>query len=290
MSSALALVDSHCHLDLEQFDADREAVLNRARTTGVRMIVNPGIDLHHCRQAIALAEQHATVYAAVGIHPNSSGDFDNATLDELRLLAKHRKVVAIGEIGLDYYWKLVEHKQQHKAFEAQLELAAEVGLPVIIHCREANNDVISILRQWVHSAQTRNSQLATRNFWGVLHAFPGDLAFAEEAYDWNFVLGLGGPVTYKNARSLHELVPQLRLDRLMLETDAPYLTPHPHRGQRNEPGYVALVCEQIARLCALNLTDVATQTSKVAFRFFNLEDRFVAESATVGHLSSDRTG
>ncbi|CAN5718386.1 TatD family hydrolase [soil metagenome] len=278
MSVRLILVDSHCHLDLDQFDGDRDAALKRARLAGVRLIVNPGIDLQTCRHALQLAQATTEIYVAVGIHPNSSGDFSEATLDELRKLAMQPKVVAIGEIGLDYYWQKVDHAQQQQAFRAQLNLAAEVGLPVIIHSRDSNQDVARLLAEWVNSPTFRHSPLANRPFAGVLHAFSGDLALAEAAYKWNFLLSLGGPATFKNARSLHTLVPQLRLDRLLLETDAPYLTPHPHRGKRNEPAYVALVCEQIAALYGLAPTEIAMTTSMLAYQFFGLENQFVAES------------
>lgn len=270
-NGSLVLVDSHCHLDLSQFDADREAVVLAARAAGVRLIVNPGIDLTHCRQAIALAETYPDVYAAVGIHPTSSADFEPALVDELRQLARHPKVVAIGEIGLDYHWDTVAPEQQALALQAQLELAADVGLPVIIHNREASDDVARILAQWVDSPGFRHSALAERPFAGVLHAFSGDLSLVQQAYDWNFVLSLGGPVTFKNARELHALVPQLRLDRLMLETDAPYLTPHPYRGQRNQPAYVELVCRRLAALNELPVEDVAQRTTSVAQRFFGLK-------------------
>lgn len=264
------LVDSHCHLDVEQFDIDRPAVLAHARSAQVKLIVNPGIDLQHCRQAIALAEQYPEVYAAVGIHPNSSADFSTQTLAELRTMARHPKVVAIGEIGLDYYWQKVEPAQQAYAFRQQLALAAEVGLPVIIHNREATADTVAVLDEWANSSVTRHSPLATRSFWGVLHAFGGDLALAQQAYAWNFILGLGGPITFRNAHRLHEVVAQLPLDRLMLETDAPYLTPHPHRGQRNEPAHVALVCTQLAQLQGLTPSAVAQITSGIAYQFFGL--------------------
>ncbi len=155
------MIDSHCHLDLDQFDADRDEVVARAQAAGVGLIVNPGIDLAHSRRAIALAEQYAHVFAAVGIHPNSSGDFGPAMLDEVRALAAHPKVVAIGEIGLDYYWDDVAPAKQAVAFQAQLELAVDLGLPVIIHNRDASEDVARILREWV--SQRCNSQLATRN-------------------------------------------------------------------------------------------------------------------------------
>ena len=266
------LVDSHCHLDLEHFDADRSEVVSRARDSGIGLIVNPGIDLHHSRQAIVLADQYPEVYAAVGIHPNSSNGFDHATLHELRQISTHPKVVAIGEIGLDYYWDKAAPERQQEVFQTQLDLAAEVGLPVIIHNRDADQDVATMLRRWVQSESFRTSPLAQRDFVGVLHAFGGDLGLASEAYRWKFVLSLGGPVTFKNARSLHATVPNLRMDRLMLETDAPYLTPHPHRGARNEPAYVKLVCERLAVLFDVSPEDMAASSTALALRFFGLED------------------
>lgn len=278
--TAVEFIDSHCHLDLQQFDADREAVIANARAAGVKLIVNPGIDLDHCRRALTLADATPELYVAVGIHPNSADHFDAATLDALRRLAVHPKVVAIGEIGLDFYWDTVTPAVQQQAFLRQLDLAAELGLPVIIHSRDANAAVAEVLRTWVTSPAFKHSRLAQRPFAGVLHAFSGGLALAEEAYAWNFVLGLGGPVTYRNARDLHALTPALRLDRLLLETDAPYLTPHPHRGQRNEPAYVALVCAQVAQLRGVTPEVVAAETTTTALRFYGLEDQFGVDSAT----------
>lgn len=266
-----SLADTHCHLDLEHFAEDRDETVARARANGVQLIVNPGIDLRHSRAAIALAETYPEVYAAVGIHPNSSASYAPAMLDELRAMAAHSKVVAIGEIGLDYYWHDATPDQQREALRDQLALAAELGLPVVIHNRDADEDIAAELRAWVHSAAFRHSPLAARPYAGVLHAFGGSLELAQEAYDWGFVLSIGGPVTYKNAHDLHELVPHLRRDRLMLETDAPYLTPHPHRGKRNEPGYVALVCEQLARLWDAAAEEVAAESTALAERFFGLE-------------------
>lgn len=266
------LVDSHCHLDLAHFDEDRAAVLERARAAGVGLIVIPGIDMAQCRGALALAEAMPELYVAVGVHPNSSGEFGPATVDELRQLAAHPKVVAIGEIGLDYYWDKVTPEQQAIAFRTQLELAAELGLPVIIHNRDASNDVAGILEEWTRSADFRNSQLATRPYAGVLHAFGGDVALAERAYGWNFLLGIAGPVTFKNARQMHALIPQLRADRLLIETDAPYLTPHPYRGKRNEPGYVALVAEKVAQLTDASVAETARRTSALALEFFGLTE------------------
>jgi TatD DNase family protein len=277
---AFMVVDSHCHLDVSQFDADRPAVLEQARAAGVKAIVIPGIDLQHCRQAVALANAHDDIYAAVGIHPNDSGDYGDASEADLRSLADHPKVVAYGEIGLDYYWDKVKPAHQRAAFERQLELAASLGLPVIIHSRDANEDVAVILGEWVQSTLFKSSPLAKRPFAGVLHAFSGDVAMAEAAYRWNFVLSLGGPVTYTNAKQLHALVPQLRRDRLMLETDAPYLTPHPHRGKRNEPAYVSLVCARLAALYGVSVEQFAAESTALAQQFFGLKLSQVDASPT----------
>jgi len=274
------LIDTHCHLDLEQFDEDRTAVLARAMAAGVDAIVIPAIDLGNVDRVLALAEGSTrdedapgiALFAAVGVHPNSAATWHDETLGRLRELATHPRVVAIGEIGLDNYWKEATPQQQEKALWLQLELAAQVGKPVIIHNREATDEVRSILRQWVQSNAFRASPLARRSFAGVLHAFGGTIAEAEESYEWGFVVSLGGPVTFRNAHNLHELAPELRLDRLMLETDAPYLTPHPHRGKRNEPSYVALVCQQIATLRGVPFDEVAQNTTRVANEFFMLEE------------------
>ncbi len=264
-----ALVDSHCHLNWHAFDADRDAVVQRAVAAGVTRMVTIGVDLPTSRQGIALAETYEGVYAAVGIHPNDLGDgLTPADLAELRILAAHPRVVAIGEIGLDYHWQRVAHAVQQAAFEAQLALAAEMGLPVIIHNREAHADVATTLRAWVKTPATRQSPLAARPFWGVLHSFSGDLAMAQEALEWHFLLSFAGPITFTNARVVQQLVTQLPLDRLMIETDAPYLTPHPFRGQRNEPAHVALVAEALARLHGRALAEVAVQTTETAAQFF----------------------
>ena len=272
------LIDTHCHLDLSQFDADREEVLARAMAADVTALVTIGIDLDHSRKAIALAERHPQVYATAGIHPNETTAFRPGALTGLRNLAAHPKVVAIGEIGLDYYWQRVPAAIQKIAFRGQLDLAAELGLPVVIHDRDAHEDVRAELRAWVHD-RLPGSPLAQRPFAGVLHSFSGDLAMAEEAYEWGFVLGLAGPVTFKNTRDLHVLAPQLQPDRLLLETDAPYLTPHPHRGQRNEPAYVRLVAEKLAELWDMPVAQVTTLTTNTARALYGL-DRLAAASGS----------
>jgi TatD DNase family protein len=264
-----SLVDTHCHLDLHQFHGDRHAVMNRAAAVGVGTIVNPAIDLDSCRRVLALAEEHPNVYAAVGVHPNDCADFDDEALAELRILARHPRVVAIGEIGLDDYWNKVPHDQQVRALRAQLALAAEFDLPVILHSRNARGDetgrcnaeLLREIEQWGAAARTQRGEDAIIGIW---HAFSGGLDEAQAAYGAGFVLGLGGPVTFQNARGLRALVPQLRLDRLVLETDAPYLAPHPHRGQRNEPAYIPLIVQGLANQLGTTPETVAAQTTLTA--------------------------
>jgi TatD DNase family protein len=272
-AGSLFLVDSHCHLDLRQFDEDREAVVARAEAAGVRILINPGVDLDSSKRALALAERHRGVYAAVGVHPNDCANFDDGTVAALRRLASHPKVVAIGEVGLDYYWKRVSREQQKAALGKQLALAAELGLPVILHSRDSNQDLLCELSQW--GAAIRKTRGANATI-GVWHAFSGDAAEAEAAYALGLVVGLGGPVTFSNARKLRALVPQLRLDRLLLETDAPYLAPHPHRGERNESAHVTLVAAAVAALYGMTVETVAAKTTATAqscFEKLSLHER-----------------
>jgi TatD DNase family protein len=217
----------------------------------VTTILNPGTDLESSRRAAALAERFGSVYAAVGIHPHDASTLDKRTLAELRRLAAHPKVVAVGEIGLDYYRDLSPREQQRSAFTAQLALADELDLPVIIHQRESGMDVMAALREWAVDGHPGC----------VLHAFSGDRAMAEEAVALGFFIGLGGPLTFQNARRLPEIVPDLPLEALVIETDAPYLSPHPFRGKRNEPAYVVLVAERLAELRRLPLDQLAQQVT-----------------------------
>lgn len=258
-------IDTHCHLNFPQFDEDRAAVMARAQQAGVSVIIIPAVDLATSRQAIELAEQHEGIYAQVGVHPNDSADFSTDTLAQLRALAAHPKVVAIGEIGLDYYWQRVEHGQQWAACEAQLELAAQLDLPVVLHCRDAHADLFAILRRWIPAVRQRRGAAALP---GVLHAYAGDQVQAEEAFGWNMALSFGGPLTFRNAKALHALLAGLPLDRLLLETDAPYLTPHPHRGQRNEPAYIPLIAAGLAHIQTLSLETVAASTTALARTVF----------------------
>jgi TatD DNase family protein len=255
------LIDTHTHLDSPHFDGDRERVIKRATTAGIGTIVNVGADLASSQAAVALAEAYPQVYAAVGVHPHDAKTVTGKMLEELRALARHPKVVAIGEIGLDFYRDLSPRDQQRQAFQQQLALASEIEKPVIIHDREAHKEVMATLRQWVKSSPEPT---------GVLHCFSGDLAMAQEAIELGFYISIAGPVTFKNARRLRDLVRQLPLEKLLVETDCPYLTPHPHRGKRNEPAYVKLVAQEIARAQGVSLEETARTTSDNAQALFAL--------------------
>ena len=257
----MELIDTHCHLDWKAFDPDREAVIDRAVRAGVRRMITIGVDVPSSRRAVEIAEQHEAVYAAVGVHPNDCADFSAASLSEVRSLAQHPKVVAIGEIGLDYYWHKVDHDTQARAFRAQLELAAEIDKPVIIHSRDAAPDVVTILEDFTYHV----SRLT-----GTLHSYFDYLAIAQRAFAIGFYIGVTGPVTFKKSDREREIVRQVRNDRLLLETDAPFLTPAPHRGKRNEPAYVRHVAETIAMVRGQPVEEVARQSTQNAERLFGV--------------------
>jgi TatD DNase family protein len=259
------LIDTHCHLNFDAYDADREAVIQRAADVGVTRMIIPSVDLVTADEGIALAEQHAGVYAAAGIHPNSTTAFTDGDLDRIAAQAAQPKVVAIGEIGLDYHWDDSPKPTQQRAFEAQLALAAKLELPVIIHNRDASEDVLRILEAWT---PTLPPSLQVRP--GVLHSFSAPAAIAERALAIGFYLGFTGPVTFKKADELRRIAAAAPPDRILVETDAPYLTPAPHRGKRNEPAYVALIAERIAALKQLPFAEFAALTTANAERLFRL--------------------
>ncbi len=253
------LTDTHCHLDLDQFDEDRDAVIQRAVEAGLTRILVPALDLSSSRAAVALAEREEIVYAAVGVHPNSGTSWDASTRDQLRKLAGHPKVVAIGEIGLDFYRDRTPKPLQRKVFREQLSLAAELGLPVIIHDREAHDEVIPTLIDWQPDLGEKP---------GVLHSYSGNIMQAEEVISVGYHLGVTGPVTFKNGADMQEVARLVPADRLLIETDAPYLTPHPYRGKRNEPAHVQYVAEKIASLRGVSLDAVGALTSQNAVKLF----------------------
>ena len=262
-NSAL-LADTHCHLMLSDFDRDRPQVLARAQEAGLNRLLVPGLDLATSRSAVELAEQHSQVFAAVGVHPHFAETWDDGTEIELRMLARSPKVVAIGEIGLDYYRNLSRPEIQRAVFKAQLDLAAELERPVVIHNRHAIRDIMDHLIPWSMDLPQRLSSKA-----GVLHANSADLETSIKAIDSGFYIGVAGPVTYHNSQALHQITTRLPIERQILETDAPDLTPHPKRGKRNEPAYVRLVAERFASLHSISLTEAATKTSQNAARLFS---------------------
>ena len=261
------MIDSHAHIDFPAFDNDRDQVLARARQQGVSAIVTVGIDLKSSQAALRIAEGYPDIFAAVGFHPNSSSKMRPGDLDRLAELAGNSRVVAIGEIGLDFYRKASPRQRQLEAFQQQLELAAELGLAVIIHCRNAHQEVLETLSRWVKF--TKPIACDGQRL-GVLHCFSGDVTQAERYLELGFLISLPGSVTYPSARDKVELARQLPLDRLLVETDSPFLAPQAHRGQRNEPSYVPLVVEKIAQSRGVPAEIVGRATAQNAIRLFQL--------------------
>lgn len=243
----LRLIDTHAHMALPQFDADRAAALARAAAAGVARVVEIGYDLESSRAAVALAEQHQQIFAVVGVQPNHAHELRAGWEAELRALCDHPKAVAVGEIGLDYHWMKAPPAQQEALFRRQLGLARELGLPVVIHSREAQQDTLRILSD------------AARGQPVIMHSFSGDWTYAEACLELGCMLSLSGPVTFPRAAELHEVARRAPLERLLTETDSPYLSPHPFRGQRNEPARVRLVAERIAALRGESLQAIADQ-------------------------------
>lgn len=257
------LFDSHCHLDDEAFAVDREAVLARARAAGIRGIVTVGTSLLSSRRALALAEEHADVYAAVAIHPHDASDATVEAMTDLESLARHPRVVAIGETGLDYYRDFAPRDIQAQAFRAHLALARRLNLPVIIHNRDAHLDGMRILAD---EAPPRV----------IMHCFSGSLEIARRCLDRGYFLGLGGPLTYRNARRALEVAAYVPPDRLLLETDAPYLPPEPHRGRRNEPSYLPLIAWAAAHARGVapgTVAEITTNNAREAFGLSRLATR-----------------
>ncbi len=259
------MIDSHCHLNFDSFDHDREAVIARAAAAGVTRMVNPGVDQESSRAAIDLAARYAGVYAAVGVHPNDTANFSDDDLTWIEALAHQPKVVAIGEIGLDYHWDDSPKAAQFRALEAQLSLAARLERPVIIHNRDASDDLIGILESWA-----RDLPPALRERPGVLHSFSAPQAIADRALAAGFSLGFTGPITFKNADDLRRVAASVPLDRILVETDAPFLTPTPHRGKRNEPAYIPLMVERLASLRVISVEEMAAATVANTERLFGL--------------------
>lgn len=261
------ILDTHCHLDFNVYNSDRAEVIKRAVESGVFRLVNPGIDCPSSRLILELTDHYPEVYAAVGVHPNDLVNWEASEIEALHKLTKHPKVVAIGEIGLDFYRKNTPVELQITALEKQLQLAAESGLPVILHNRQASQYLLGILEKWVNYLDQIRSPIVQRP--GVLHSFSGSLEDAKRAIKMNFFIGISGVITFKNAVSLHHLVSEVPLESLVVETDSPFITPHPRRGQRNEPANVRYVVEKIAEIKGMDFNDVAKITTQNAARLFN---------------------
>ncbi len=262
----MRLIDTHCHLDFDSYDGQRDVLVQQAAEAGVTRILHPGTSLDRSRAAIDLAARYPGVFAAVGIHPNNTARWSEGDLDALRALAGEPKVVAVGEIGLDYHWDNSPKETQWRAFEAQLALAAELALPVIIHNRDASDDVLDILAGWVASLPPD-----LRDRPGVLHSFSAPQSAAERGLSLGFYLGFTGPVTFKNADELRRIAAQVPDDRILVETDGPFLTPHPYRGRRpNRPAYVRYIAERLAALRLVPDETFAAQSTANAERLFRL--------------------
>lgn len=253
------LIDTHAHLNDEQFIEDQEAVIERAQAAGLQYIINVGFNHETIPTTLELAERYDFIYAAVGWHPQDAKDMNPEDLQWIEELTHHPKVVAIGEIGLDYYWDTSPREVQQEVFRQQIRLARKVKMPIIIHNRDAHEDLLTILRE-EHAEEVG----------GIMHCFSGSWELAQECLNLNFYLSFGGPVTFKNAKRPKEVAAQVPLDRLLIETDCPYLTPTPFRGKRNESAYVQYVAEAIAELRQLPVEELGQITSENAKRLLGL--------------------
>lgn len=254
------LFDTHAHLNAEQYNDDLEEVIERAKHEGVQELVVVGFDRPTIKKAIELAEAYEFIYASVGWHPVDAIDMTDEDLQWIEELASHPKVVALGEMGLDYYWDKSPKDVQREVFRKQIRLAKKVKLPIIIHNRDATADVVEILKEE-----------GAAEVGGIMHCFSGSVEIAKECIEMNFYISLGGPVTFKNAKKPKEVAAEIPLDRLLIETDCPYLTPHPYRGKRNEPSYVKLVAQQIAELKGISFEEVAEATTANAKKCFGMK-------------------
>ncbi|MBI4974791.1 MAG: YchF/TatD family DNA exonuclease [Candidatus Omnitrophica bacterium] len=253
------IIDTHCHLDFKDFDQDRDGVIDRARKAGVNRIVNVGSSIEGTRRSIELAKRYDIVYASLGVHPHEAKSVTDKTIDDFRALAKERKVVAIGEVGLDYYRNLSPKEVQVGAFKKFIHLAGDLKLPMILHSREADREVLDILRKEKEKDQT-----------GVMHCFSGDEDFLKECLDLGLFISFTCNLTFKNAKNLREVAKGVPAERLLLETDAPFLAPQEFRGKRNEPSYLVYLVEEWSKVLGLSKDDIARITTHNANRLFKL--------------------
>ncbi len=253
------LIDTHAHLNALQYVEDLQEVIDRAKAEGVEKIVVVGFDRPTINKAIELADVYEFIYATIGWHPVDAIDMTEGDLQWIEELASHPKVVAIGEMGLDYYWDKSPKEIQKEVFRKQIALAKRVNLPIVIHNREATADIVDILKE------ENASEVG-----GIMHCFTGSYEIAQQCMAMNFYISFGGPVTFKNAKVPKEVAVKIPMNRLLIETDCPYLTPHPFRGKRNEPAYVKYIAEQIAELKGVSFEEIAEKTSDNAKRIFGI--------------------
>jgi TatD DNase family protein len=256
--TAPELFDTHAHLHFPEFAADLDAVMERARAAGVRRVLTVGTEAASSRAALALARDRDGVWATAGIHPHDAAEADEAAFAEIERLAREPQVVAVGEIGLDFFRDLSPRPAQHAVFRRLLDVARRVGKPVVVHCRDAHDEVLAALADGVGEAG------------GVMHCFSGDVAIARRCLDLGLAVSLAGPLTYPKARALPDVARFVPADRLVVETDCPYLPPQGHRGQRNEPAYLALTVARVAQLRGEPLPDVARRLSETARALFRV--------------------
>ncbi|MHB8139613.1 MAG: TatD family hydrolase [Smithellaceae bacterium] len=253
------LIDSHAHLEMKEFDSDRQDVIERAGLAGVDRIITVGTNLNMSRKALSIARQYDNIYATVGVHPHDAAKANEKTFDELKTLAEDPKVVAYGEIGLDYFRNISSREKQVEIFGQQLELAVDLKLPVIIHDRDAHEETLRMVKSsGVHG--------------GVFHCFSGDWAMARQCIDLGFYISVPGVVTFDKSKVLQEVVRQLPLDSILLETDCPYLTPVPHRGKRNEPSFIVHTAKKVAEIKGMTWEDVAQAAARNTQKLFGLAD------------------
>lgn len=252
--------DTHAHLDDQVYDQDREQMIQRIKEAGVKYVCNVGYDLPSSRRSFQLAHKYEFIYAAVGVHPHDVLSVNENTWVEIKEMCKDIKVVAIGEIGLDYYRDLSPRENQQEIFRRQINLARELGKPVIIHDRDAHGDVMSILKEEKAS-----------DVGGILHCFSGSWEMARECLEMGFYISFAGPVTFKNAGKVKEISTKVPLDKLLIETDSPYLTPEPYRGKRNESSYVVHVAREIANLREIDLQELGRIATENALKVFNIK-------------------
>ncbi|MFN4151370.1 MAG: TatD family hydrolase [Candidatus Sericytochromatia bacterium] len=256
------LFDSHAHINLHFYKDDIDSVLKRMLDDGINKVVIPGIDIETVRSAIELAEKHPNfIYTAVGYHPQDAIKWEDSLYQELTELSKNSTVVAVGEVGLDYYWDTTPRDVQHDVLKKQINLAKELDLPLIIHTRESQDDTLEILKKY-------NAE----SVGGVFHCFSGDVEFAKRCIDLGFYISFAGNITFKNAQNLRDVAKEIPLEHILIETDSPYLTPVPNRGKRNEPYNVKYVAQQVATLKDLDFDVVADITYKNAIKLFNISE------------------